>query len=370
MKKRIVMLMAAALLAGTLSGCGEETAKLSEMKTEKYVTLGEYKGIEVAAAEPEVTEDYLNSYIDYMLNMNTVVNELKNRAVADGDTVNIDYAGKDNGVAFEGGTASDQELIIGSGSFIEGFEEGLVGVMPGEMVELNVTFPDPYTRNPDLSGKPVVFTVTVNYIVERVVPELTDEIVPTLNPECTTVEEYKEAAYEQLYNSAVQDYETQIETQLLEKVSANCEFKKEPPEEMVNNYVDRIKQNYTSMAQGYGMQLSDFLSNYYGMTEDAFIEEIKPNAVETAKQSIMLQAISNKEGLSLTEADIQEAMQSEADSYGYETLDEFKELIDEENYKDYAMVNEVLNFLKENAVISNDVDGTELTTEETGQTEE
>lgn len=366
MKKRIGILTAVLLAAAVLGGCAEETAVLSEMKTEKYVKLGEYKGIEVTVAKPEVSDEYLDSYIDYIRNMNVKVNEIKDRKVADGDTVNIDYEGKKDGAAFEGGTAKGNELIIGSGSFIDGFEAGLVGVMPGDTVELNLKFPEEY-GNAELAGQDVVFTVTVNFIVDRQVPELTDEFVATLNPECKTVDEFRQAAYDDLYKKAEEDYETQIEQGLLEKISANCEFKKDPPEEMVNNYVDRIKQNYTSMAQGYGMQLPDFLSNYYGMTEDAFMEEIKPSALETAKQSIMLQAISNAEGLSLTDADIQEAMQSEADDYGYETLDEFRELIDEDNYKDYAMVREVLDFLKENAVISNDMESVEFTDEGTEQ---
>lgn len=373
MKKKIVALLTMLMVAGTLSGCGEETADLSEIKTGKYVKLGEYKGIEVAVAAPEVTDDYLQSYIDYMLSMNSTTEQIKDRAVADGDTINLDYEGKLDGVAFDGGTAKAQELVIGSNSFIPGFEAGLVGVMPGTTVDLNLNFPDPYQNNPDLAGKAVVFTVTVNFVNgETTTPELTDAIVPTLNPECKTVEEFKKAAYDQLLVSATDDYNTQVESAILEKVTANCEFKQDPPQEMVDDYIEKIKMSYTSMASQYGMEFADLLSQYYGMTEEAFMAEVKPSALQSAQQAIMLRAISDKEKLTLSEADIEAALVEEASENGYEA-EEYKELVDEENYSDYAMINKVLEFLKENAVISNDVaevQATEPATQETAETKE
>ena len=163
--RKSVSLIAVFLLAGLLAGCGQEpevtNSNLSEMNVDKYVTLGDYSNISISVEPVEVQQSQwdeltLAVYQSYVTAENGGVT---NRAVEEGDIVIIDYAGKKDGVAFEGGTASNANLTIGSGRFIDGFEEGLIGVIPGETVDLNLAFPDDF-RNEELAGQPVVFTVT------------------------------------------------------------------------------------------------------------------------------------------------------------------------------------------------------------------
>lgn len=349
MRKRLVILAAAALTAGMLGGCGSETADLSQMKTEKYVELGEYTGLNASAPAPEVTEEDVQAYIDYMLKTSAEQVEVTDKAVESGDTVNIDYEGKLDGVAFDGGTAQGFDLVIGSHRFIDGFEDGLIGAELGETKELNLNFPDPYENNPDLAGKAVVFTVTVNSI--KTTPELTDEVAAALDEECETAEAYRAKALELLAADAKAEFDNSIETSLMEQLSANATFKKDPPDEMVEQYMERIKSNLESAAQYYNMSFSDLLTLQYGITEEQFEEEARPGAVESAQESIMLQAIANQEGLNPTEEEIQQAMEEEAAERGFESVDAFKEAINEVNYRDYIMVRNVLDFVKEHSTI-------------------
>ena len=164
---------------GSGSGAGTESTALKDMDVDKYVTLGEYKGLAVTVDTVEVDEDEWDSLVNnvYYGNITAENGGITDRAVETGDTVNIDYEGKKDGVAFDGGTAQGYDLTIGSGSFIDGFEDGLIGVMPGETVDLDLSFPEVYPNNPDLAGQPVVFTVTVNYIQPAQDGQLDDEVI-------------------------------------------------------------------------------------------------------------------------------------------------------------------------------------------------
>ena len=153
---------------------------MKDLRAADYVILGNYKGVEITLDEPEVTDEYLEGYIDYVLQNSAVSTPVLDRPVEMGDVVNIDYVGKIDDVAFDGGTAQGYDLTIGSGRFIEGFEDGCIGMEVGETRDVEATFPDPYTNNPDLAGKVAVFTVTVNSISVEEIPELTDEYVQSL----------------------------------------------------------------------------------------------------------------------------------------------------------------------------------------------
>ena len=349
MKKRRFLLIAVVAALGMLSGCGKETAELSQIKTEKYVELGAYTGLSASAPAPEVTEEQIENRINSVLRNKVGPVEVTDRDVRNGDTVNIDYEGKMDGVAFEGGTDQGYDLVIGSGSFIDGFEEGLIGAKPGETRDLNISFPDPYPNNPDLAGKPVVFTVKVNSI--QGVPDLTDELVKNLDEGCSTAEEYRQKVLEQLIAEANAEFDNTIETELVEQLAANATFKKDPPEAMVQQYLDRIRSNLEAAAQYYNTSFGDLLQLQYGITEEQFEDEARPGAVESAKESILLQAIANKEGLNPTEEEIQAAMEADAKERGFESVDAFKEAIDELNYRDYTMVQKVLDFVKEQSTI-------------------
>lgn len=218
-----------------LAGCGNsqkqenEAAYLKDIDTSGYVTLGEYKGMDLALEEPEIPEEYLESYIQYVLTNNPEYVDITDRAVQTGDVVNIDYEGKLDGVAFAGGTAQGADLTIGSGQFISGFEDGCIGMEIGQTRDVEARFPDPYKNNPDLAGKTAVFTVTLNGIREVKIPELTDEYVASLGMEdCETTQEYRAFLRDILIQ---QQYGTPLERQYelaVEKAEADAEIKDAP----------------------------------------------------------------------------------------------------------------------------------------------
>ena len=167
--------------AALLTACGNKEY-LKDIKAADYVTLGEYTGIEASAKEPVVEDGMVDLYIEmYIKPAYTTTEEVTDRAVETGDTVNIDYTGYIDGEVFDGGSATGASLTIGSKRFIAGFEDGLIGAEIGENVTLNLNFPDPYDPNPDLSGVPVVFEVKVNSIGKQIVSELTEDFVKSLN---------------------------------------------------------------------------------------------------------------------------------------------------------------------------------------------
>lgn len=351
MKKRIMLLAAVTLAAGMLSACGKDTAYLSEIKASDYVTLGEYKGIEVTQPEPEVTDEYVDSYIEYLRSQRTVAVEVTDRTtVQEGDTVNIDYTGYRDGVAFEGGTAQGDSLTIGSGRFIDGFEDGLIGTSVGETVTLELTFPDNYT-NAELAGAAVTFDVTVNSISISETPELTDELVQEFGIEdCSTVEELRTYVYDVFYEEAVSMYEDAIASDITQAVMANSIFS-EPPEKMVKRYQDVLLESMTAQAASYGVNLDTFMMNYYGMDTESYMAVFQEDAATMAQQYIMFQAIADAEGLNPTKDEIAQKMEEEALEFGYESVDAFKEEVGEEVYYEYLISETAMDFLKENAVI-------------------
>ncbi len=336
--------------AAVLGGCGDVT--LSELNTEKYVTLGEYKGLEVSLAAPEVSEDYQQNYIDYVLSRNAQWVEVTGRTVQDGDMVNIDYVGTVDGEAFDGGTATGYDLQIGSGTFIDGFEDGLVGAEQGETVDVPVTIPDPYLNNTEMSGVDAVFTVTVNQISEKQTPELTDEFVQGLEVGCDTVAEYEDYVYELLMQEAQNSYDTSLEDELIDQAMSNATFLKDPPKAMTEQYYDRAVRNLTRIATASGMSLETLITQYYQSTMEEFEEQAREGAATSCQEAIMLQAIANQEGITVSQEERDAYMQEVMESGGYESVDELEADMGEEDYEDFVMCQKVLDFMKENAVIT------------------
>lgn len=355
MKKKIAILAAAVLAVSTLSACGKDTSYLKGIDASKYVTLGEYKGIQVTEAEPSVPEGIVDYYIDaYILSPRAVTTDVTDRTdVKEGDTVNIDYTGYKDGVAFDNGSAKGDSLTIGSGRFIPGFEEGLIGVNVGETVSLDLTFPEDYT-NAEMAGAAVTFEVTVNSISITETPELTDELVKeTAIGDCSTVEELKDYLYELFYNDSVDSYNDAVRSDISNAIMANCIFK-DPPEKMVDRYYNLLVESMTEQAAANGMNLQTYMYNYYYMDEAAYTDVLRENAVKSAQQYIMLQAIADAEGLNMSDEELEKAMEENATEYGYSSVDEFKENTDEDLFSEYMMAETVMDFLVENAVITNE----------------
>ena len=319
-------------------------AYLNGITVSDYVTLGDYKGVKVSVDAAVVTDEYLDSYIDYVLQSNMLTTEVTDRPVQEGDIVNIDYEGKIDGVAFDGGTAEGYDLAIGSGSFIDGFEDGLIGAETGETRDVEVTFPEDY-HGTDVAGKDAVFTVTVNSISVETLPELTDEFVQGLGVGAETVEEYRQYAYDLLMEEQQANHDAEAEMAVLETVMNNAELQ-DPPEDMTNRYYSRLIDNMNYYASMYGYDLETFLS-LNGTSEETIME----SAGNAAKQLITMQAIAEAEGMEVTDEELDEEIEANAVSMGYEDADAYREALDVEGYREYMLTEKVLDFLLENAEV-------------------
>ncbi len=348
--KNKVRLMAVMSAVTLLTACGSKEY-VKDIKAEKYVTLGTYKGIEVSVADPAVTDADVEEQIAQILSQRKVEIEKDGDTVETGDTVNIDYAGYKDGVAFEGGTGSTN-LEIGSGSFIDGFEDGLIGHKPGETVSLDLTFPDPYELNPDLAGQPVVFEVTINSFMGD--PELDDAFVESLAiEECKTVEEFRDYVRNNLQLKADSSYDSALENEILTSLMTSSVFK-ELPEELTDRYYNVWLENSRMQASMAGMTLSQFLALYRGIdiTTNAGLASAQEAGVSLAEQYVLFQAIADAEGIDVTDEEVDEELADTVQSYGYESVEDFKKNEDVEEFREYLMANKVMEFLKENAVVT------------------
>ena len=273
----------------------DENGYWSNIRALDYVTLPEdYAAIPLHKADLEPTAENVQSQIDSLLDQNTTQKQVTDRAAAEGDTVNIDYAGSVDGVAFTGGTYSGYNLTLGSGSFIDGFEDQIVGHTPGETFDVNVTFPDGYSDSTDaegntvvLSGKKAVFSVTLNYISEEVLPELTDAWVDEhygTSDDVHTVEElralFQKLLYQDNLNAAVMNY-------LLE----NSTFK-ELPQEITSYEVNQCLNYYYTMGSHYGYDLDTFVQNSAGYENaDALLSAMSDSITTYSKEALLYQAV-------------------------------------------------------------------------------
>lgn len=344
--KKAAVLACAMIASAVMTACGNEEY-LKDITAADYVTLGNYIGIEASAAEPVVEDGMVDAYFSYYILPQIPAEEVTGRAIEEGDTANIDFVGYLDGEAFEGGTGSDYELTIGAHQFIDGFEEGLIGVDVGETVDLDLTFPDPYENNPDLSGAPVMFEVTVNSIGRKDI----DAYVQTLGIEgCSTEQDLMGYLYNVFYDDAVQTYNNTIESTLTNTIMADCTFK-EPPAKMVERYAEEIEKERIAQAEIYGMTLAAFMQVYYGMDETAYKEQFQKEALTEAQQYIMYQAIADTEGLNATDEQLQEEISSRTEIYGYESEEAYRKDNDVEMLREWVMARNVLEFLKENGNI-------------------
>ena len=286
----------------------DENGYWSGIRALDYVTLPEdYASIPLKKADIEPTEEDVQSQIDSLLSQNTTTQQITDRAAADGDTVNIDYVGTVDGVAFTGGTYRGYSLTLGSGSFIDGFEDQIVGHKPGETFDVNVTFPDGYSDSTDaegntvvLSNKKAVFSVTLNYISEEILPELTDAWVEenfSSTDGVHTVEdlraEYQKMLYQNNLNTAVMDY-----------LLANSTFK-DLPKEVTDYQVNQCLNYYYTMAQYYGYDLDSFLQAAAGYNSaDDLLDAMSDSITEYAREALLYQAVAEAMDIAPTQEQI------------------------------------------------------------------
>lgn len=346
MKKRLVMIFAGALASSViLAGC--EASK--GLETEN-VKITQYKEIEVdAVAKPEeVTDEAVDARIQATLESNTETSAVTDRAVQTGDTANIDFVGKIDGEEFEGGSSKGYDLAIGSGSFIAGFEDSIIGHNIGETFDWNGSFPEDY-GNADYAGKDVVFTITVNSISQSTVPELTDDFVKSVSEKSKNVKEYKAEIKKQLEKEGKANYQSQLNSQVIQKVLENSEVSEYPEDEVEKLCNDTIEQS-KMIAEYLDMEYEDYLQQN-GFTVEEYEKQVEKDVKEYLKQDIVIKAIAEKEKINMTDEMYEKQLKKMVETYdGYEDVDDIKEDVDEEDLKDIVLNNIVVEWLAEHCI--------------------
>ena len=351
MKKIAVFLLSALMVAGTFTACSASD-EAAQIPVEQYVTLGAYKGVEVVVEKLAASQEEIESYAFQIYSSSVTADNggIKDRAVEIGDTANIDYVGKKDGVAFDGGTASGYNLGIGSGSFIDGFEDGLVGVKPGETVDLNLTFPEGYQAE-DLAGQEVVFTVTVNYILPAEPADMEDAVVAGFSNEAyTNVAELNSYAANLLEEENTAAWETEGEYAVLNTIISNATFN-EIPQERLEEARTSIDATLNMYASYYGLDTATFCLYAYGMEKEAFVEA---QAENYAKELLVYQAIANAENLNVSDKELKEKLEQYAEEAGAENVEAYLGESTEEDFRVSLMVEKVYNFIQDNAVIKSE----------------
>lgn len=366
MKKKMISLALIFCMLLMLGGCGGSTdveLTYDQYDLSEYVTLGEYKGIEVLKVEPqEITDENVETEITYFLSQNPVTEELEEGAVLEyGDTANIDYEGKIDGEAFDGGSAEGFDLMLGSGAFIPGFEDGLVGKTVGETVVLPLSFPEDY-HSADFAGKAAEFTVTINSATREIPAELTDDFVKTVSEEAKTVDEFKVQIKEDLEEMAAESATQTMKSSIWQTVVENAEIVAYPEAE-VEAYITEMSDYYHQYAQTYGMEFNDVLETM-GMTEEAFNEEAKLYAEAMVGDELVLYAIIEAEGITLSQSEYEEGAEEYLTLYGYATVEDLETAFTKEIVYESILWDKTLDFLLENANVVEEL--TEAPTAEEG----
>lgn len=336
MRKLKLFCLCGLTAAVLMTGCAGSTDSNVNLGS---ATVSEYRGVKINVAAPEVTDDEVDQKIQTNLNQNP--NEVEvDRAAAEGDIVNIDYKGTKDGEAFDGGTAEGQDLTLGSGSMIDGFEDGLIGTKKGETKTLDLTFPEDY-REESLAGQAVQFEVTVNSVKEKQDAVLDDAFVQRTS-DYQTVDEYKAGIRADLLAQKQKTADQEMEQDVLQDVIDNSEFKFSRNGLSVR-YNQMLKQ-YTNQAKMYGMTLSQ-MAQVNGMDEAGFKEYIYSSVKEAAKQEIVVKDIAAKEGLdNITDEDTKAFAQANG-----MTKDTLVSLYGEDTVKEQVLQDKVLRFLASNA---------------------
>ena len=319
----------------------------AEVATKPEVTLGEYKGLKVDKVSNRVTTKEVDAKLEEEQKKNARTVAVEDRAVQDGDEVVLDFEGFVDGVAFEGGKGENYPLTIGSGSFIPGFEEQLIGVEAEKEVEVNVTFPEEY-HSEDLAGKAAVFKCTVHEIKVKELPELDDEFAAEVS-EFDTLEEYKADIKAKIKEQKIEEGKRQKEDQAVEKAVANATM--EIPEAMIDTQVNQMAQEFAQRIQSQGLSMEQYFQ-FTGMTADKMKEELKPQAVKRIETRLVLEAIAKAEGIEITDEKLDEELAKMAESYQMEVekLKEYMGEYEKQQMKEDMAVQEAVTFLVENAV--------------------
>ena len=311
----------------------------AEVAVRPEVELGEYKGVEVTKADAEVTDADVEEELKKVQDQNSRTVSVEDRAVKDGDMTVIDFEGFIDGEAFDGGKGENYPLTIGSHSFIDTFEEQMIGMNIGEEKELNVTFPEDYHAE-NLKGKPATFKVTVKEIKEKQLPELDDDFAQDVS-DFDTLAEYKDDLKKKIAERK--------ESEAIEKVVEAA--KMDIPQAMIDTQVNRMLEDFAMRLQQQGLSVEQYFQ-YTGMTADKIMEEMKPEAVKRIKNSLVLEAVAKAENIEVSEEEFEAELQKMADMYKMEIekIKEFMQDAEAKQMKDDIAIQKAVELIVSSAV--------------------
>lgn len=321
---------------------GQNLIYTATVAVKPEVTLGEYKGIEVTKASAEVTDEDVAAELKRVQEQNSRLVSVEDRAVEDGDQTIIDFEGYVDGKTFEGGKGEDYPLTIGSHSFIDTFEEQLIGKNIGEACEVNVTFPNEYHAT-DLAGKPAMFKVTVKEIKKKELPELTDEFASEVS-EFETLEEYKNDIKVKLAERKEKEAATENEDNVVQKVVENATM--EIPEPMIDSQVNNMVNDYARRMQSQGLSLDQYMK-FTGMTIESLKDQMKPQAIKRIQTRLVLEAVAKAENITVADEAVEKEIAGMAEAYKMEAA-QVKEYLGESGInqmKEDLAVQEAVDFL-------------------------
>lgn len=293
----------------------------AEVAVKPEVTLGEYKGVEVPKSETEVTDEDIDAEIKKEQEKNSRTVTVEDRGAENGDITTIDFEGFVDGVAFEGGKGTDYPLTLGSGSFIPGFEDQLVGAKAGDHVEVNVTFPEEY-QAAELAGKAAVFQCDVKKVETKELPELDDDFAQDVS-EFDTLAEYREDVKKNLTEKKEKEARAAKENAAVDKAIENAEM--EIPDAMLNTQVRQMMNDFASRMQSQGLTIEQYFQ-FTGMTAEKMQEEMKPQALKRIQTRLVLEKIAETENIEVSEDEVNEEISKMAEMYKMEA-DKLKELL-------------------------------------------
>nr|WP_144921274.1 trigger factor [Paenibacillus bovis] len=327
---------------------GKELIFKATVEVKPEVKLGDYKGLEVEKMDTEVTDEDVAEELKSMQERQAELVVKEEGEVVEGDTVVIDFEGFVDGEAFEGGQADNYSLEIGSGSFIPGFEEQLIGLKSGEEKDVEVTFPEEY-HAAELAGKPAVFKVKLHEIKTKELPELDDEFAKDVDESAETLEELKAKIRTRLETSKKEEAETKLRDQLVDMATANAEF--EVPEILINNEVDRMMQEFEQRLQMQGMNLELYFQ-FSGQDQEALRSQMTSDAEKRVSMNLTLEAIAKAENLEADEETVNKELDRMAEMYNMQVEDIKRALGDNlDSLKADLKVQKAVEFLVENSKI-------------------
>lgn len=365
-KKLVASMLCIAMLFG-ISGCGnnandiisnefalllfrmagfEKQDSVSNI-AKNYVELGKYKGLEVDLKVKKVTDEDVEEEIQNQLEQNSTYEEITDRTFVDyGDIVNINVTAKSDGEVYEEGTYYDYDYFLGTAEFGDDFDSEFIGRNKGESFDITITLPDDYYDD-SYAGKEVQFNITINKIEEEIIPTLDDEFVKNISDDCRTVAEYRKYVKKDLQKSADSDNESSAKEDLMSRAVSNAKING-VDDKLYNIYYSQTKNDYTSYAQLYDMEFEDFLSVFLGMDEESF-EDYVLDEVYGVQVAL---AIAKKEGLTVSGKEYKDSLDKYIEKYGWDTSEELESAYSKEYLIDNMTRDKVLDFLFENAKVT------------------